>query len=239
MKYHRIEQICIRIFLVLSTILYFSFMFCDIFLDVSFYSNRMKFLSICLCLLMVVILKLFHKKEKDYLVLVAAFVFTVTADVFLLFTNHFVYGVLSFTIVQLIYLYRIHTIDSSLHSYHFHIRAICSTLVLVVLSLSNFKVDVLLVVVVFYFLNFIGNIRLLCRLLKRRSLLNTRVKIVQFLIGMCLFILCDISVGIYNMSSYLEVQPPMFVILEQIAGLGMWGFYLPGQILIALSTKRD
>ena len=80
MKYHRTEQNSIRIFLVISIILYFSFMFCDILYNIPLLSNFIKFIAILLCFLMLFLLNRFHPKEKDYLILLLAFAFTVTAD---------------------------------------------------------------------------------------------------------------------------------------------------------------
>ena len=278
MKYHRTEQNSISIFLVISIILYFSFMFCDIFYNTPLLSNCIKFIGILFCFLMLLLLKMFHPKDKDYLILLLAFAFTVTADAFLLFTNHFFYGVLSFIVVQLLYLYRIHTMDATVKGSHLLVRILVTGIAIGVMVLSRVPVDSLLVVVTFYFLNFIGNLILLGRLVikvrqqrmvgdagnaenverlvksekstKVQNIRNSvsvensansesRVQLVQFLIGMILFFLCDLCVGFYNMSYYIDFQSPIEMILEKISVLGMWGFYYPGQILIALSTKRD
>lgn len=54
-----------------------------------------------------------------------------------------------------------------------------------------------------------------------------------FSIGLCLFLCCDICVGLHNL-------PLGETKLARAVALGMWTFYLPSQVLICLSGgKRD
>lgn len=53
----------------------------------------------------------------------------------------------------------------------------------------------------------------------------------QFALGLMLFLCCDVCVGIFQSPGLL---PPA---LEAFASLGMWLFYLPGQVLIVLSGR--
>ena len=50
--------------------------------------------------------------------------------------------------------------------------------------------------------------------------------------GLCLFLLCDVCVGVHN-------QPELFPgWLAAFAQVGMWLFYLPGQVLLVLSGRK-
>ena len=53
-----------------------------------------------------------------------------------------------------------------------------------------------------------------------------------FSVGLWLFLLCDVCVGIRN-------QPELFPgWLAAFAQVGMWLFYLPGQVLLVLSGRK-
>ena len=53
-----------------------------------------------------------------------------------------------------------------------------------------------------------------------------------FFAGLCLFLCCDICVGLHNMPSALPDW------LQSAARIGMWTFYLPSQVMIVLSGKE-
>ena len=53
-----------------------------------------------------------------------------------------------------------------------------------------------------------------------------------FFAGLCLFLCCDICVGLHNMPSVLPDW------LQSAARIGMWTFYLPSQVMIVLSGKE-
>ena len=51
-----------------------------------------------------------------------------------------------------------------------------------------------------------------------------------FALGLTLFVGCDVCVGIFNLPGLLPDA------LYQFSRIGMWLFYLPSQVLIALSA---
>ena len=54
-----------------------------------------------------------------------------------------------------------------------------------------------------------------------------------FSVGLWLFLLCDVCVGIRN-------QPELFPgWLAAFAQVGMWLFYLPGQVFLVLSGRKE
>ena len=53
-----------------------------------------------------------------------------------------------------------------------------------------------------------------------------------FFAGLCLFLCCDVCVGLHNMPSALPDW------LQSAASIGMWTFYLPSQVMIVLSGKE-
>jgi len=56
--------------------------------------------------------------------------------------------------------------------------------------------------------------------------------------GMVLFLLCDINVGIFNLSGFINVGP-VYEVLYGISSISMWLFYAPSQVLIVLSGDSN
>lgn len=236
MKYHRVSNLSTISFLFLSVVLYVGFTLCDIF-DYQYpLSNHLKFMAIVLCLIICLVYRFSYPANTDAHIMPYIFIFTVIADIFLLFTQEFIYGVISFCIVQLLHLYRIHKI-TKVSKYHLPLRVILSIVILFCLSRTSVSVDALLCVTVFYFINFCANIALLVYMTIKK-ITSSEIKVTMYLVGMILFILCDVSVGVFNLTSYITIHSQAFVVIKTIAAFGMWGFYLPGQMLIALSTKK-
>lgn len=239
MRYHRVANISTRVFLLLTSLLYIAFMLCDVFWNKDELSSTLKFISIVLCFIITVVFLVLNHKNRDCLILTSAFLFTVIADVFLLFTDLYLFGVLSFCIVQIIYLCRIHNVAPNFKKYHLCLRLLVSIVTLFLMEQLQIEVDFLLCITIFYFINFIGNIGLLGFLLRRKNqLLKCPVYLTRFFLGMILFILCDVCVGLYNLSYYVNLSGSVYELVILIASFGMWGFYLPGQVCIALSTKK-
>ena len=78
---------------------------------------------------------------------------------------------------------------------------------------------------IFYFANFVGNALSALEVPGRRGRL--------FALGLWLFLCCDICVGVHNAQLLLPQWGARAV------QVGMWLFYLPGQVFIALSTLPD
>ena len=53
-----------------------------------------------------------------------------------------------------------------------------------------------------------------------------------FFAGLCVFLCCDICVGLHNISAELPEW------LRRAADIGMWTFYLPSQVMLVLSGKE-
>lgn len=54
--------------------------------------------------------------------------------------------------------------------------------------------------------------------------------------GMLLFLLCDINVGLFNLSGFIAMPQELYSLVYEISGILMWTFYAPSQVLIALSS---
>lgn len=224
------DTVILTIFLGIQVVLYLGFLWMDIGSQSPVISTSLKFLGIVLCFFYA--LYHMHKRVSDSILIVGAIVFTLCADICLLLTNYYTMGLVFFNIVQAIYLYRIVTYGRIKPMKHLLFRIISIGVVLLVLQLGTIDLDVLLIITVIYFVNItINTITALALNYK-----SNNKKWLLFSIGMLLFLLCDINVGIYNSSAYLVSQTAIYDKLYHLASLGMWFFYLPAQIFIVMSS---
>lgn len=204
------------ILIIIEILIYISFMFFDDYID-----SNIRFIGIVILLIYL----LFEKRSKDLFILRLALLFTIISDLFLLVIDDFyIVGVLCFIIVQLIYLYRLRGFTKL----NFYIPIlICFNLIFVKIILKD-GFDYLLALTVIYFTLIVNNMVLSLISFKSNPL---------FALGLVLFVCCDIFVGIYNLSAYVEVGSLINII--NTSGIDFaWGFYLPSQVLIALSLKK-
>ncbi len=216
------------IFLSIMALLYVAFMLCDFFDSKVWLSSTLKYCSIFSCFLYCLIRTGYQN------LLTQGLFFTVLADIFLLFTDYYFFGVLSFCIVQLIYFYRIKQWNPNIKNMHLTYRFLLAIFLMILLAFLV-PMDGVLGITVIYFTSFIANLILLS---KTYDIMKNNVVFCRFYLGMLLFFLCDICVGIFNLSNYIAISGAWMHRIFMFASVGMWGFYLPGQVLIALSCRE-
>ena len=144
---------------------------------------------------------------------------TALADLFLLVLNrYYPLGVAIFLVVQTLYLLRLRRdgSDSALW-----LRAgLALILALAVYGLG--LLSPLNLLVCLYFSQLLSNTCLAWTVKGRSQRL--------FALGLTLFVGCDVCVGLFNLSGLVPDA------LYHFARVGMWLFYLPSQVLIALSA---
>ncbi len=174
-----------------------------------------------------------------------ALFFTVISDLFILILDYFFYGVLTFIIVQVLYSLRLSIKkyqDKGYKKPEVSFRSFAAWLVFQLLmtfiicyTLHRFGVELeaLLIASVFYFICILTNtIRA-----DLAAATNTKDKNnLLFAAGMTLFLLCDINVGLFNLSGFISLPKEIDTMLYSISSILMWTFYAPAQVLIALST---
>lgn len=225
-----------KIFIGMELLIYVLFIYFDIFRP-SLYvlSNYMKFLSIIICVFYVILSFPFRTKNLDRWLILLAILFTLTSDWFILIRDRYNYGLVTFILVQYLYLIRIHYHNKKVTVAFFMGKllvnmAIASCIITILLFLKV-DVDSLVLLSLFYFTTFIMNVLYgiyQYHMRKDNSFL-------LFLVGLFLFLLCDINVGIFNITSYVTISANWFMVIEKFSVVGMWMFYLPSQVLISLS----
>ena len=155
---------------------------------------------------------------------------TLVADYYLvLCTDKYLEGVVSFVFVQMAYFaYTVLAEDRTSYRYANLFTRLCLSglLVVVAYAVLGEDTDTLSVVSVIYYANLVVNM-LFAFLLGRGGRL--------FAIGLALFAMCDLTVGMENLTSlYLDSDVFSFFYGDYINL--PWIFYQPSQVLIGLST---
>ena len=89
----------------------------------------------------------------------------------------------------------------------------------------------LVLVSLLYFVNFVINLFF--------TLMNIKQTIL-FALGLLLFILCDISLGLRMLGDFIDVSNNSFIQAITTAPIDLvWMFYFPSQVLIVLSMKYN
>lgn len=169
-------------------------------------------------------------QKSDQLVR-AALLCTLVADYFLVIRgSDQEMAMIWFNMVQILYAFRIYLLISKKLTWRLALRAIFIIVFLLVgWMITKNQFDLLLILTLVYFANLVIN--MIEALFVARRLI--------FGLGLLFFIGCDIFVGLGNMQDYLTLSPTS--IWAQLIGLPFdlaWVFYLPSQVLIALSINK-
>lgn len=235
MKLKNNKSIILKLLLIIILLLYFAFLYMDIFSIKSIVSsNKLKFLSMILVLFICFIIGKNSISSKDTMLLQIGVFITVIADVFLLlFNKHYILGIGLFCIVQILYFIRYSSNNPKVILRNFSIIFITLFFIYTIVNQLLVKID-FLVLISFYYA-----ICLLLSSYRAISLYNkknySRLNINLIALGMILFLLCDISVALYNITKFIHISNQSTTLLSNISSVSMWMFYLPSQVLLALS----
>lgn len=226
-------------FIIVEVFVYLIFMAGDIYGYPKADSvTLLKFSSILLCNIFTLVCAAANKKRDNY-ILAGALLFTGISDYFLLFTEYFTFGMLTFCVVQILYLVRLYFLEERRKRGgipgRLLINAFLGAAALFVLYLLKVTVNPLLMISVFYFVSILHNV---IRAIQNAGHGTDRRNLL-FAAGMFLFMLCDINVGIYNMSGFIAVGNEVFQKLYHFSEIAMWMFYLPAQVCIVLSGRAE
>jgi len=238
-------------FILIELILYGTFMYLDIFAEQKAnLSMYIKFFSIFLCFLFVLLYYRtsnqtkevkYNQTNKSYLgihILRIAMFFTLLSDLFLLVLDYYAPGVLTFIIVQLLYLILISSWISSGKMIRTVLMRVIGTgaitiLILILYHFQEPEVKLELIFAVYYFILFVSNTMDAIGILFR----SKRKQRILFACGLLAYFLCDINVAIFNLKDYLTIDETIYTQIYNFSVIAMWMFYLPGQVAIALSGE--
>ncbi len=232
-----------------ESILYMIFMCMDITGTNAGISSVLKYASILICMIFAASGAIpcmrrgaFPGRKNAGLLLAAALICTAFSDYFLLFEENILPGLISFCVVQTVYLIVICGARVKKAAIILGVRlvltAIAAVAAVMLAGSDGADPDAIPVIAAagFYAISFLGNIlHLIIDIAgtKDRSCLFARP--VMFAAGLILFLLCDVNVLIFNLDGYIDVGSAAFDTVKNASSVLMWAFYLPSQVLIVLS----
>jgi hypothetical protein len=137
---------------------------------------------------------------------------------------------LFFSVAQLAYAARLYLSEESptRHRWHLPARIGLSAAVLLATALIlGQRADAVAVVSTFYYGNLILNILIAWMQVKKQAVMA---------VGLSLFLCCDTLIGLSFLDGYFEIAEDSLVYLVTHTGFDTaWAFYLPSQMLLAVS----
>ena len=221
----KVEKIAFYLYIVIEIGLYLSFLIIDFFTKSD--STIIKYISIIIVNLASLFTIIINRKGNYYFVL--GLIFTLISDTFLLLINdYYIAGLICFNIVQNLYLFGLKNEISR----YFKIQLLVRLIILITcVSISFVTKEYEVMLSSSYIIFLIMNILTLILFCKKDS------KNITLLIGFCLFLLCDINVGLNNLGYYFPLDQNTINTLQNVSSNLMWLFYLPSQVLISLYVK--
>ncbi|WP_167959024.1 lysoplasmalogenase family protein [Anaerosporobacter faecicola] len=218
------------IFLGLQLVNYISFLMIDLCDGTAHTSSIIKYTSILLCFLYV----LLGKKQKRSVYMLAGLFFTLVSDYFLLFTDEFAFGLVSFSVVQTIYSMYCSAKKEAFFKKEVVHLSVLAVLLIMLQYVLHIPLDIVLVLCGYYGIHLISNL-----IMGWRRKRESRERC-WFAIGMTAFVLCDIHVAIMNAGAYLTVSSTnWYQQLYNLAVVACWFYYLPSQVCLAMIGHGD
>ena len=204
-------------FLAAEGALYLAFLYGDVFRGGAD-TVLLKYGSIALCFAM----SLLEFRRGGEGLMALGLALTLGADTFLLLLDRwYLAGVLLFFCVQLVYWARLARADGG--RLRLGSRAVLTALLPALLALLR-ALTPLTAAAAVYLAQFLANLLQCCRISApwRR----------QFFWGLALYLICDLCVGLFQVPQLVPQG------LHGPVRVGMWLFYLPGQVLLVLSGQE-
>lgn len=205
-------------------LIYISF----IIMDLKGQDTRvLKYLSVILCFILSILIGNRGIDKMDTRLLQLALFFTTIADLNLVILKDFFTGIAVFCIVQIIYTIR-HSRNIILSKRNialFLIEGIVVLGLVIMINIPFYQEKVLYIIVCIYSILLVSSVFMALGTIKRGFYSKTNSYFIM--IGMILFLLCDINVGLYHIGK-----------IQHISGILIWFFYLPSQLLLSLSGYK-
>lgn len=227
------KSTCIRILLLVIATIYILFLYFDIFdKTIMTPTTFLKYISIVFCFIVSLLTGKDGLSRKDTSLLQAGLFVTLLADLFLLILNYYVVGIILFSIVQIIYFVRY----KSYNSYRVNLDLTKFIFIFLFIIFTWFTIDIkwinidfLYAIAVFYSICFLFSITEAIKSFRNNKYPYCNRYVI--LLGMALFVLCDISVAISNLAGRFNLSVYFSVLI--------WLFYLPSQVLLAISGYKE
>lgn len=190
----------------------------------------LKYAGVLLCVAVLVAVMFFRDATLDNVIMLAALFFTAVSDLFILVLGkYYEIGLLTFIIVQALYLYRLYS--DRLKKIYITLCVRLGVMVALIITFAVLNMLNLLIAECAIYITMLSANVVYAFIICKKSVNN-----LLFAIGLTLFLGCDICVGLHNFGTVLNVALPIW--LTKTVSVAMWAFYLPSQVLITLSVNR-
>lgn len=220
------------IILYLIILMYLIFLYLDIFKDYYYnLSNMLKFICIILCFTLSTLTRQNPFEQADVKLLQFGLFLTMIADFFLLIIDdYYEIGVGVFSIAQITYSIRYDIKNKRKVIRNYITLFVLLNIAFVTVNLLYKQVDVLVFISIFYGFCLITNVLKSLRCYKYKIYPNPNGAMIA--LGMILFMFCDINVALYNILKSMSISEGF---ISNMSSISMWLFYLPSQVLLAIS----
>jgi uncharacterized membrane protein YidH (DUF202 family) len=197
--------------------------------DHSSFTGILKYISIILCFIISLFIGSNYINTLDKHLLQTGLFFTVLADMCLIILNRYFGGILLFCTVQICYIIRFNRKHYKYCLGNLLIFLLLLLTLKISMELLGINIKALYIIAIFYgaciYTATFSSIKY------SKDYPHTNKLLIKY--GMILFVLCDINVAIYNITtqiSNLNLTPIINLSYNLI-----WFFYLPSQLLLSLS----
>ena len=221
----------IKTVVILIIILYMVFLYIDLYNTRYIHlSERIKYTCIILCFFIALLSRNNPFDRYNMKLLQIGLLLTVIADFFLLILDdYYPFGVAIFTLAQITYSirYDIKNTKNTIKNYTVVFMILFFIYAFVNMSI---RIELLVPISLCYGTCLITNVHKAITVFKKNLYPKLNARMVA--LGMILFLLCDINVLLYNILKYTNQTEGIMYI---ISSFSMWLYYLPSQVLLALS----
>ncbi|MEG1256727.1 lysoplasmalogenase family protein [Clostridium sp.] len=218
----------IKISSMIIIVIYLVFLYID-FVSKSLeniYSVKLKYSTIVLCFIISLLIGAHGYRKEDKLLVQLARLFTLIADYFLVISSNFTMGIFFFSLVQITYIIRHSIMENEKYK---NLMFFILSLIIALITLLKIKIPSieknLIVLALIYASLLITSLYCAVSTISRGKYSKNSSWIIA--LGMFLFFMCDLNVGLYNIVAEGNVK--FFL------GFLIWIFYLPSQLLLTLS----
>lgn len=234
MKLSVIKKLSIYAVLATLAVLYLTFLYLDYNRMNTFYTtHNLKYISILLCFLLSLMAMDHAISPMDILLLQSGLFITTLADLCLLILDKFTIGVAIFCVAQIIYCIRYNPPKAYPTVVRFMMVFEVLAISYILLGFFVKNLDTLFVVATAYAICLMTSVIRAIKLCKAKQFPSPNRYMIA--IGMVLFLLCDINVGLTNVIQQLRPQSIFLTYIYNMSSFLIWFFYLPSQVLLAMS----
>lgn len=212
-----------KAFIAIETILYVAF----VLLELKYGFNKLV-LSLHFCSILCTIVYVLSRSKKEFdqwdlFVVKCIYLVLLPTDIICEFTTFLLAGVIGYLIITLLYAYRMRKTLK-----HFTFIPFVGAIIILAAAKLGVGLNAVLCIGIIYYICFITNVISVWLCSKNRL----------FQIGLTLFFLSDIHVFLQKINGMTTLTGNLLYYVNNYVDLMIWVFFLPAQVVIALSIQR-